>query len=165
MLIVHFSSFLVLEISSSIFVKMNPYFGPRGWTRVSTQWLYLGPVGADCDAVGRPMVARGREQNRNAGLWGTGREKARRRIEIRIDPRKSSGTRPTFDYSCNRSFLSLFSTFLLPLCSFYLSSRAFRSPSSIGSFQLHHLPRFPFRFSCSKLLVSLSLDFHFRRNP
>ena len=49
---------------------MAPQLATCGWTQISTRWLYLDPVGADFDAVGKPMGVRGREQNRNTGMWG-----------------------------------------------------------------------------------------------
>jgi len=111
---------------------LAPQLATRGWTRISVRWLYLGPVGADCDAVGRSTGVRGREQNRNARVRGTRGEKTRRRIEIRIDPRKSSGTRSTFGYSCDPSSLSFFS--ILLLCFFSFSSCAFLFLFLIESF-------------------------------
>lgn len=141
---------------------MAPQLATRGWTWISTRWLYLGPVGADYDAVGRPTGTRGREQNRNTRMWGTRGEKARRRIEIRIDPRKSSGTRPIFGYSCDRSSFSLFSALLLPLCSCSFSSRVFRFLCLIGPSQL---PPISSSFTSSKTARFLTLDFLFRRNP
>lgn len=136
---------------------LAPRLATRGWTRISVRWLYLGPVGANCDAVGGPTGARGREQNRNAGSRGTTGEKARRRIEIRIDPRKSSGTRPTFGYSCVHFFLSsppfyfLFAPFLILLALFVPPPRS--NPSNYPRVS----PRPP------RLLRFL--DFHSRRNP
>jgi len=109
---------------------LAPQLATRGWTRISRRWLYLGPVGANCDAVGGSAGARVKRETR--GIWGTRGEKARRRIEIGINPRKSSGTRPTFDYSCDRSSLSLSFTLLLPsslFLFFFLSRFPFPLPS------------------------------------
>jgi len=65
---------------------------------------------------------------------GGGGEKARGRIEIRIGPRKSSGTRPTFGCSCDRSSLSL--SFAPALLSFSLPlALSPRSPSPLEPFR------------------------------
>jgi hypothetical protein len=65
---------------------------------------------------------------------GEGGEKARGRIEIRIGPRKSSGTRPTFGCSCDRSSLSL--SFAPALLSFSLPlALSPRSPSPLEPFR------------------------------
>lgn len=139
---------------------LAPQLATRDWTRISTRWLYLGPVGADCDAVGRPTGTRRREQNRNARIRDTRGEKARRRIEIRIDPRKSSGTRPIFGYSCDRSSLFLLSTLLLPLF-FFLPCFPFPLPDRT----LPTTPDLLLVCLAQSSLVSLTFPFTFGQNP
>lgn len=135
-------------------------FGPRGRA-------YRDPVGRP---TGAPGVRRARAKQKRGGAGNEEGEKARRRIEIRIDLRKSSGTRPTFGYSCDRSSLSLFSILLLPPRPFSFSSLALFPFPLLDRTLPATLPPSPdFRH------VSLARrgpprildpsDFYFRRNP
>lgn len=163
------------NIVSSIFVKVAIFWSPNWPLAAGCELARDGYIWAPWERTGSRWGdrwgARGCEQNRNAGMWGIrGRgEKARRRIEIRIDTRKSSGTRPTFGYSCDRSFLSLFSIFLLPLCSFNFPLALFSPASPHSSLPDRILPLTPpisFSFVSSKAPRFLDwLDLHFRQNP
>lgn len=83
-------------------------------------------------------------ETRGYGEWKGKREKARGRIEI--GPWKSSGTRPTFGCSCDRSSLSLFLPFTSSsLLSFLLFALFFVGPPPRSNPFSH--PRFlPFLF-------------------
>lgn len=126
------------EISPSIFVKVDPYFG-SGWPlaagRGLARWLYLGPWEPAVTAWWGNRRGHGdaKRSTRARGTRGREGEKARGRIEIRIDSRKSSGTRPTFGYSCERSSspisLSLSSSLLFPFL--FSSFRAYSIPPPI----------------------------------
>lgn len=127
----------------------------RGWMRISTRWLYLGPVGADWVAVGRPMGARGCEQNRNAGMWGI-----RGRGRKLVDESRSGSTRgkvvvrdqPSVTAAIVRFFLSSPSFYFLFVPLTFLSRF---SPPPLPDRTLPLTLRFLSRLSRPKLLASL----------